>query len=85
MATETLTWAAAVEIVCCELEEFAAHRDAGRSVLETALAMCIERGRAEQYERTLSTLLAALKTGAAPEAPGAAPQAHHNTEGVNAP
>lgn len=60
-----------VEIVCCELEEFATYRDAGKSVPETALAMGISRQDAEQYERTLSNLLAVLKTPTAPEAPRA--------------
>lgn len=90
MATENLTWPAAVEIVCCELEEFAAHRDAGRSVAEAALAMQITPTTGEQYQRTLTLLLAALtkkdEAAPGPGRPETAPQkAHHNTEGVNAP
>lgn len=88
MATETYDWRAAVEIVCCELEEFAVQRDAGRSVAETALAMGIGAATAAQYERTLSSLLAALntKTTPSPARPEvASQQAHTNTEGVIAP
>lgn len=88
MATQTLTWRAAVEIVCCELEEFAAHRNAGRSVLETGLAMGIGRATAAQYERTISTLLAALKTETVPgpARPETAEDGAPNTlKGVTAP
>ena len=75
MATRTPRWNAAVATVCRELEAYAAHRDAGRSVLETAFAMRIERGTATQYERTLSAMLATLTTdnptnSTAPDLPG---------------
>lgn len=60
MTTRDLTWREAVEITCCELEEYALQRDAGRSVAETALAMGIGAATADQYERTLTGLLAAL-------------------------
>lgn len=89
MATENLTWRAAVEITCCELEEFAAHRDARRTVAEAALAMGIEAATATQYERTLRNLLAVLTkdlTTPSPARPEVAPQqALNNHEGVTAP
>ncbi|MGH3379522.1 MAG: hypothetical protein ACRDP6_32785 [Actinoallomurus sp.] len=68
MATENLAWRAAVEIVCCELEEHAAHRDAGRSVAETAVAMGVGSETAAQYERTITLILAALTSQAAEDA-----------------
>lgn len=91
MATETMNWQAAVEIVCDELEEFAVHRDAGHSVPETALAMEISPVTAEQYERTITLLLAALTTqneaAPSPARLEVAPQQAHTNpiEGAIAP
>ena len=50
-----------IEIACCELEEVAVRLDAGQSVPEIALAMGMSREHVEQYDRTLSNLLAALR------------------------
>lgn len=65
-----------VEIVCCELEEYAVQRDAGRSQRAAGLAMGISREAATTYEQTISALLAALKTEATPGATGAAEIRH---------
>jgi hypothetical protein len=66
MAASTLTWPAALRIICAELVEYAAHRDAGRSMTETAEAMGIGPTTADHYEDTITRLLAAVTTSAAP-------------------
>ena len=72
MVTRALTWRAAVDLACEQLLEFAAQRDTGHSVAETAVAMGIGLQTAVRYERTLTLLLAVLNEKAAPVAAEAA-------------
>lgn len=72
MATKTLTWPAAVEAICEEMQRFAACRANGFGLEHAADAVGISLTTAIRYQRTIDRLMADLNTATAPAATGTA-------------